>query len=177
MIDETEMMETPAGGHAPDYNDFFATVLPAAVSTARRITGDLASAEDAACEALARAYLRWPRLRSADHREAWVLRVTINEAIGVVRKRARWERILQKHAAVPPWRDEDDNRELLVQQVRRLPDRQREVVALRFFADLSTDEVADALGISPGSVKTHLHRALATLRDRVGPDVVKGTLE
>ncbi len=170
------VVEPPVDDLAPDYADFFAAILPAAVAAARRITGDLASAEDAASEALAKAYLRWPRLRAMDHREAWLLRVTTNEAIGVVRKRVRRERILRRHT-VPPLQDDGRDRETLVQQVRRLPRRQREVVALRFFADMSTDEVAAALGISPGSVKAHLHRGLATLRDRLGAGALKGATE
>jgi RNA polymerase sigma factor (sigma-70 family) len=54
--------------------------------------------------------------------------------------------------------------------LRSLPTRQREVLALRFYLDLSEAEIAAALGISPGSVKTHAHRGLAALAHRVGED-------
>ena len=159
----------------PDYVDFFGVMLPRAVAAARRITGDLAAAEDAASEALARAYLRWPKIRDLGHRDAWVLRVATNEAIGAVRKQARRERILRRQP--PPSlssEERDGTRSLLVGQIRSLPTRQREVVTLRFFADLTTEEVASTLGISAGSVKSHLHRALQTLRKRLGPDILEG---
>jgi RNA polymerase sigma factor (sigma-70 family) len=51
--------------------------------------------------------------------------------------------------------------------LRRLPDRQREVLVLRYFADWSEAAIADALGIAPGSVKAHAHRGLAALRARL----------
>jgi RNA polymerase sigma factor (sigma-70 family) len=161
-----------------DYVDFFADVLPEAVAAARRITGNLAAAEDAASEALARAYLRWPSLRLLPYRHAWVLRVTINEAIGTVRKQARRERILRRQPPPRPMTgDAGDALPSVVGQIRRLPRRQREVVALRFYADLSIDDVASALGISAGAVKSHLHRALHTLRERLGADILGGTFQ
>jgi RNA polymerase sigma factor (sigma-70 family) len=149
-----------------DFADFFAVLLPQAVSVARRITGDLASAEDAAAEALARAYVRWAKLHAVSHREAWVLRVTTNEAIGAVRKRSRRAQILVGlgRAELPSDPCADPATTLLAHSIDRLPRRQRDVVSLRYFAQLSTDEVAATLGISSGSVKTHLHRAVHTLR-------------
>jgi RNA polymerase sigma-70 factor (ECF subfamily) len=159
-----------------EYVDFFVIALPRAVAAARRITGDLAAAEDAASEALARAYLRWPSLRTLPYRDAWVLRVATNEAIGTVRKHARRERILRRQPARPPVTDDPvETRAWVVDQLRRLPTRQREVVALRYYADLSTSEVASTLGLSEGTVKSHLHRALQTLRERLGPDIVEGS--
>jgi RNA polymerase sigma-70 factor (ECF subfamily) len=59
----------------------------------------------------------------------------------------------------------------LVEALAHLPRRQREAVALRYLADLSIDEVARTLGVSAGTVKQSVHRALRTLRDRVGPDL------
>ena len=52
----------------------------------------------------------------------------------------------------------------IVRELRRLPERQRQVVALRFLCDLSTDQTAEILGIAPGTVTAHVHRSLATLR-------------
>ncbi len=60
-----------------------------------------------------------------------------------------------------------DGQRRVAAAVRTLPQRQRDCVVLRFYADLSETEIADTLGISPGSVKTHLHRARAALADRL----------
>jgi RNA polymerase sigma-70 factor (ECF subfamily) len=65
----------------------------------------------------------------------------------------------------------------LVDALGHLPRRQREAVALRYLADLSVDEVARTLGVSTGTVKQSVHRALRTLRDRMGPDLVIVTEE
>jgi len=60
-----------------------------------------------------------------------------------------------------------DGQRRVVDAVRALPERQRDCIILRFYADLTDVEIADALGISAGSVKTHLHRARAALADRL----------
>ena len=67
----------------------------------------------------------------------------------------------------PPRCATDDDAALL-DAVHRLPQRQREVVVLRYYSDLSEQQIADALGIAPGSVKAHAHRALTTLRTTLG---------
>ena len=158
---------------AADFVGFFDRMLPVAVGVARRILGDQASAEDAASEALARAYLRWGTLKASDYREAWVVRVTTNEALGMVRKHNRRERILRQNArpGTAAAADAGLHDSALAERVRSLPRRQREVVALRYFAEMSTEEVAAALDISPGSVKTHLHRAMASLRELTPADL------
>ena len=170
-------MADPDHGMDPEYVAFFRLVLPRAVMAARRITASRAAAEDAASEALAKAYLHWPRVRALPYREAWVLRVTINEAVGTIRKESRRERILRRQpaprvAAGPSVAPPD-----LLDHLNRLPRRQREVITLRFYADLSSDEVASALGLSAGSVKAHQHRALETLRRRVDADLLRGSFE
>jgi RNA polymerase sigma-70 factor (sigma-E family) len=167
-----------AVGMEPGYVAFFVAVLPLAVGAARRITGDLAAAEDAASEALAKAYLRWPKLRLVAYRDAWVLRVATNEALGMVRKQARREGILRRQPPASPVPDHaEESRQLLVGHIRRLPAQQRQVIALRFYADLPVDEVAAALGISSGAVKSHLHRAVLTLRQQLGTDVLLGEID
>jgi RNA polymerase sigma-70 factor, ECF subfamily len=153
---------------ADGYDDFFREILPRAVAVARRVTGERASAEDAAVEALARAHLHWRRLADLPWRQAWVLRVTTHEALRHLPK-------TRGSAAVPlSAGDEAETvvlRQALVDALRRLPARQRETVALRYLADLSERDVGLALGIHQGTVKTHLHRGLAALRLILGHDV------
>ena len=64
--------------------------------------------------------------------------------------------------------ESESTREVL-DALRTLPDRQRAVLVLRYYGDLSEAEIADALGISAGTVKTHAHRGLAALEDRLAP--------
>jgi len=146
------------------YDDFFRLVLPRAVSVARRVTGDRASAEDAAVEALARAHLHWARVGALPWREAWVLRVASREALRQLPKTPAF-------VSRPVAGDESESvalRQALVAALRRLPKRQREAVALRYLADLSESDVGLALGIGQGTVKTHLHRGLAAMRILMG---------
>jgi RNA polymerase sigma-70 factor (sigma-E family) len=131
-----------------------------AYRVAYRIVGDRPEAEDIAQEALARASLRWPRLH--EQPEGWVTRVASNLAIDRYRRRRR-----EPHIPIGPIGVVDDRvseRADLVAALRRLPRRQREVVILRYLADMSETDVATALGCSVGAVKTHGFRGLAALR-------------
>ena len=139
----------------------FADLFRVAYRAAFRVTGDAAASEDAASEALARAALRWRKVR--DRALPWVVRVATNLAIDDARARGRRSRV-----AVP---DLDTDRiEVVADRVdlrralSQLSDRQRDVVLLRYFGDLSEQQIADELGIAPGSVKSHASRGLATLR-------------
>jgi RNA polymerase sigma factor (sigma-70 family) len=111
-----------------------------------------------------------------DDAEAWVIRVATNLALDQVRKKVAY--------AEPPRAIEVEStvvsEQVLREAVLRLPRRQREAVTLRYLADLPEAEVAEVLGVSPGSVKTHLHRALASMRvslstDERGETSVAGT--
>jgi RNA polymerase sigma-70 factor (sigma-E family) len=135
-----------------------------AYKVAFRIVGDRPEAEDIAQEALARASLRWPRLH--EQPEGWVSRVASNLAIDRYRRRRREPRV-----PVGPIGVVDDlvtDRADLVAALRRLPRRQREVVVMRYLADLSEADVAASLGCSVGTVKTHASRGLAALRGELG---------
>jgi RNA polymerase sigma factor (sigma-70 family) len=145
----------------------FERLYPRARIMAFRILGDVGRSEEIASEALARAYARWSKLATVDYVDAWVLRVTINLAIDVTRRRT---------PPVPAPAPGDPAAELtvlrlaLVEALRSLPPRQREAIALRYLADLRETDVAEALGISLGAVKTHVHRGLGALRQRLGAD-------
>ena len=164
-------MEGTVGGRGRDdgFDEAFDDLFPRAFRLARRILGDSDAAEDVAAEALARAYARWPKVAALPWRDAWVLRVAANLAIDVVRRRGR---PAAATATVTPREDDLATlRVALAAALVALPRRQRQAVALRYLGDLSDGEVAAALGISAGSVKTHVHRGLAALRSRLGPDI------
>ncbi len=142
------------------FDAFFAASVGKVLAVGRRLAGDDAVAEDLAAEAFVRAYVRWGSVRTHPNPEAWVLRTMANLAVDRSRKR---QVVLRPEVAQSP----DDAVVLhttLVEALARLPRRQRSVVALRYLADLPEREVAEALAISTGSVKTHLSRGLAQLR-------------
>jgi RNA polymerase sigma-70 factor (sigma-E family) len=150
-----------------DFDAFFRSVLPRAIGVARRITGDRSTAEDVAVEALARAHVRWHRVAPLPWREAWVLRVAAREALRHLPRKAA----PAPAALTPDASDLVALRMALVAALSRLPSRQREAIALRYLCDLSEADVAQALGISAGSVKAHLHRGITTLRTTTGTDL------
>jgi RNA polymerase sigma factor (sigma-70 family) len=133
---------------------------------AYRLVGHPELAEDVAAEALARAFAHWPRISRLEYRDAWVLRVATNLALDALRRKAPDLPLAPMGARQP---DEAVVLRLaLGAALRSLPRRQRQTVALRYLAELSADEVAEALRISPGSVKTHVYRGLTALRSRLG---------
>lgn len=151
-------------GVGDGFEEAFDELFPRAVRLANRLLGDRAAAEDVAAEALARTYVRWRRVGALPYRDGWVLKVTTNLAIDRLRRRS-------PEVWPAPTGDFEDSVELrlaLNAALLTLATRQRQAVALRYLAGLSDREVAQALGISLGSVKTHIHRGLRGLRTRLG---------
>ena len=147
----------------------------AVIGTCRRVLDDAAEAEDVAQEAFMTAYRSIATFRGDGSFGAWVSRIAVRLAVA---------RVASRRSVVPidpmnveqtgPWVAVDDNPETvsLDEENRRsvqlaiaaLPSDQRAVVALRFYGDLSLDEIARATGTPVGTVKSRLHRALASLR-------------
>jgi RNA polymerase sigma-70 factor (sigma-E family) len=132
--------------------------------------GDRQLAEDLVAEAFTRAWMSWRKVREHPVPRAWVVRTALNTHVSWWRRHRR-EMTVESRTALTlldgtqPERSADlDLDEVLAAAVRALPPRQREVITLRVFFDLDTDATAKLLGISPGTVGAHLHRALATLR-------------
>ena len=142
----------------------FDELFPRAVRLANRLLGDRAAAEDVAAEALARAYARWPKVGVLPYRDGWGLKVATNLSIDRLRRRPPevWPEL------AGDFEDGVELRIALNAALLTLAPRQRQAVALRYLGGLSDQEVALALGISLGSVKTHIHRGLKGLRIRLG---------
>lgn len=161
------------GDRDDGFDEAFRHLFAPAYQAAHRILGSEAEAEDVAAEALARALVRWKKVRDLPHRDAWVVRVAINLAIDATRKRRHQPLTLDpiidpaEAAAV---------RVALAAALNRLPKRQREVISLRYLAGYSEHEVAQAMGIADSSVKEHTKRAMAALRRRIGPDFEEASL-
>src|SRR5262249_3399775 len=133
------------------------------------------AAEDALQGAMARACSRWSRVRNMGAPEAYVRRVAINEILSVHRRpAARLNRALldQETTRQPPLGTGEgtsslEDRDELGHGVLSLPLRQRAVIVLRYYEDLSEAEIAETLHCRPGTVKSQASAALAKLRDSV----------
>lgn len=177
MRSDTSRDDPPAGSDGTEDRDIDEPLLsPATVEALFRQSyrsivqslalagGDLAAAEDAVQEAFAQAWVRWSRISRYDNPGAWVRRVAINKLRNAHRSRRRGEaahhRLAKEPASAPPGEPESD----LVLGLQRLPYKQRLCAVLYYVDDLSTAQVAEAMGISQGSVSQHLNRARKALR-------------
>jgi|SoiMethySBSTD1v2_1073268.scaffolds.fasta_scaffold257289_2 RNA polymerase sigma-70 factor (sigma-E family) len=148
-----------------EFEAAFDRLLGRAYAHARRLVGDPSLAEDLAAEALARTYARWPKVRSYEYLDAWVLRVVTNLAIDTVGRRP----LPSSEPATVESEDLAVLRVTLAAALRTLPARQRDAVVLRYLLDMSETDVARSLGVAPGTVKSHLHRAVERLQRALGP--------
>ena len=150
-----------AGPVSISFDEVFPVLFARCCAVGYRMLGDRASAEDVAAEAMSRAYARWRTLSTVDYVEPWVLRVTANLALDQLRRRRR-----QLSTAEGKQRFDDDvaMRITLEAALSQLPTRQRQVIMLRYLADLSEPEIVAVTGLSAGTVKTHLRRSTTSLR-------------
>jgi RNA polymerase sigma-70 factor, ECF subfamily len=147
------------------FESFFMSAFAKVRAATARITGpDLA--EDVAVEAFARAFARWGRVSKMERPEGWVVRVATNAALDEVRRKKAFLPAIVARDAPADIVERDD----VVSAMRSLTRRQQEVVVLRYIVDLPEAEVAHVLGMSAGSVKSHLHRAIAQLRNQLSKE-------
>ncbi|MFN8076119.1 MAG: SigE family RNA polymerase sigma factor [Kineosporiaceae bacterium] len=139
------------------------------VRLAAMLTGDASVAEEIVQESFVRLHASWSRLREPEAAVGYLRTSVVNASRSSLRHRVVVERFRPLPAPAPAGPEESAVQSArdaeVMAAVRALPRRQREVVVLRFVADLSEREIAAALGISTGSVKSHSARAMAALRD------------
>ncbi|MEH0973583.1 SigE family RNA polymerase sigma factor [Micromonospora sp. CPCC 205546] len=155
-----------------EFRDFVAARSSALLRTAYLLSGDWATAEDLLQTALTKTYLAWRRLGGIEAIEPYARRVMINTSTSWWRRRWHGERpteVLPERAGVDEIEQQLD-RDLLWRHLSALPSRQRAVLVLRFYEDMSEAQTAALLGISPGTVKSQTSRALGTLRRRMGAE-------
>jgi RNA polymerase sigma-70 factor (sigma-E family) len=152
------------GSSEQEFDEFAAAAWPRLKRSAYLLTGDQHLAEDLAQTALVRTYAHWRRVRRADA-TAYARRVLVNLNIDRLRRRRLVEVGNHDLGQVAARTDErSDERDEVVRLLRTLTERERKVVVLRHYFDLSEREVAQELDIAAGTVKSTLSRALGKLR-------------
>jgi RNA polymerase sigma-70 factor (sigma-E family) len=149
-----------------DFSAFAASRWPGLVRLAFGLTGDRWTAEDLAQATLTRAYVAWRRVSRADDPDAYLRRILVNAS----NRRFRRRRVAEQPGDPPETAVEGPaelvgDRAALLAALRQLPPRQRAVVVLRYWEDLTDAQIAAAIGCSPGTVRSQLSRALAKLRE------------
>jgi RNA polymerase sigma-70 factor (sigma-E family) len=154
----------PAGG--PDFESWLVAREGALQRTAHLLTGDVHTAQDLVQNTLAKLYLGWDHIRQAHNVDAYARKVLVNEY------RTAWRRPVRRREQVTgdvpdrpaPGQEYDGRREAVWRFVCSLPPKQRAVIVLRFYEQLTEPEIAELMGISLGTVKSQSSRALASLR-------------
>ncbi|MBW8750705.1 MAG: SigE family RNA polymerase sigma factor [Propionibacteriales bacterium] len=139
--------------------------------TAYLLTGDVHAAEDLVQTALAKLYLAWDRVSDAPSVDAYARKILVNEHTSTWRRLWRHRETVTDTSThdVPVSSPEYDGvGAALWDAVRALPERQRAVIVLRYYEQLSEKETADALGVAVGTVKSQGSRAIDTLRTHLG---------
>jgi RNA polymerase sigma-70 factor (ECF subfamily) len=149
-----------------DFVSFYDREIRNVVGLTYVLSGSRAGAEDLAQDAFLTAYRHWDRVSVYDNPGAWVRRIAANRSISIGRRRLAEARALIRLGSERVALSElSDDSEELWSAVRRLPRRQAQVVALRYWDRRSTPEIAEILDLSESTVKSHLQRARQTLAD------------
>jgi RNA polymerase sigma-70 factor (sigma-E family) len=161
-------VETTVASQA-DFESWLVAREPALQRLALLLAGDPHGAQDLVQTTLAKLYLAWDRLDHAESVDAYARRILANE------HRSAWRRPFRRREVVTDAlpegaatdREYDGSREAVWSFVQSLPPRQRAVIVLRYYEDLTEPETAEVLGISVGTVKSQASRAIAGLRARL----------
>ena len=152
------------------FTEFVRAYSASLFRTGYLITGDYQRAEDLLQSTLVRLYRRWPRVEVMERPVGYARKVLVNQAISWWRTRSSRETpmlVLNE----PGWGgfvDEITEHERVWKAVVSLPPRQRAVMVLRYYEDLSEAEIAETLGVARGTVKSHAHAAARRLAELLG---------
>lgn len=172
-LEDEVLIARAKDGDADAFEQLVVRYQEAAFRAAYLVLRDAAEAEDAAQEALMKAYRALRSFKPGYAFRPWLLRIVMNQALTMAKSRRRRMTMAEKVAAgeapMPPSIDEtviDSERARLVwSALEELREQERAVVYLRYFLALPEKELAEYLGCAPGTVKSRLHRSLAKLRD------------
>jgi RNA polymerase sigma-70 factor (ECF subfamily) len=175
MPGEEALVEQARRGSPVAFETLVLAYQSLAFRTAFVIAGDTADAEEAAQDAFVKAHRALGRFQSGEPFRPWLLTIVANEARNRRRTRGRRAALALRAAAEPGAPGEDpeeavlatERRQRLLAAVERLRDGDRDVLACRFFLELSEEETATVLGIARGTVKSRTHRALGRLEEEL----------
>ncbi|MFD5428065.1 SigE family RNA polymerase sigma factor [Streptomyces sp. NPDC127084] len=158
-----------AQGEVLEFEEYVRTRQDALLRSARRLVPDPVDAQDLLQTALVRTYGRWEGIADKSLADAYLRRVMINTRTEWWRSRKLEEVPTEQlpDASVSDTTEQHADRALLMDVLKVLAPKQRSVVVLRHWEQMSTEETAAALGMSTGTVKSTLHRALARLRQEL----------
>ena len=147
------------------FEDFAAARLPGLLRYAVVLSGDREEGHDVVQEVLARALVKWERIAGLEEPYAYVRRMVTNEFLSARRRRrVRTVPLTDRHDSAAPAPPDPGRDDALWHLVRQLPPRQRAVLVLRYYEELTDSEIADVLGCRAGTVRGYASRALAALR-------------
>ncbi len=166
--EDPDVLESGRGGLAAtagDFDAFVATHGSRLLRTAYLLTGDHGAAEDLVQDTLVRTWRKWSRVSAADQPPAYVRRMLVNASVSrwrTLRLRRAGERLVASPPEVAA-HDPEARDDAMWRLVATLPPRQRAVVVLSYYEDLSDPQVADVLGCTTGTVKSQRAKALRAL--------------
>ncbi len=175
-MDESESVRRAQSGDRNAFRSLVDMYAERAERTARVLLHDPADAEDAVQEAWVDAWRAMPRFQVGRPFRPWLLTLVANRCHMKARKRQLHtapysDSIAERLGETPSWAlAATDYDAELEEALDTLDEEQRKVMALRFYADLQLDEIAELTGAPLGTVKSRLHRGLAALRDRLQAD-------
>ena len=144
----------------PSFDDLYRAEYLPMVRLARGLVDTSESAEEIVQEAFAKVFERWSRL---DEPGGYLRTAVVNGARSELRKREVRRRIGLTRRALPTSIEQD----YLIDALETLPPKQKTALVLRFYGDMSEKEIAEAMGVRPGTVKSATSRGLATLRKAI----------
>jgi len=153
---------------AEEFIEFATGASPQLQRTAFLLCGDWHTAEDLVQSTLAKVFVSWRRIKRRDAAHAYATRALVNTYLADKRLKRSGEIITDQLPERPAEPQAPELRMVVLQALATLPPRARAVVVLRYWADLSVDQVAAVLGCSPGNVKSQSARALGRLRVLLG---------
>ena len=165
-LPDSSTASSPRTARDDEFSSYMAARQAALLRTAYLLTGERAAAEDLLQTALAKLYLSWDKVRDRGALDGYVRRIMVNEHNSLWRR--AWKHREHSSDEVPEHGRHDayDEGSDLWAVIQTLPRRTRAVIVLRYYEELSEAEIAEALGISRGTVKSQASRGLALLRER-----------